>query len=161
MIEPRWIEIASAEAWAGVREVPGAGNSPQVLVYHQATTLRATEDAVPWCAAFVGYCLRLGGFRGTGSAAARSYLRWGQAIDPAPFGAVVVMSRGASSPPASVIDAPGHVGFLVGQPRPDEVLVLGGNQDDAVNVRAYPTSRVLGYRWPTNADRLLPVQGGE
>ena len=43
----------------------------------------------------------------------------------------------------------GHVGFVVGRDATGNIMVLGGNQSDAVNVRAFPASRVTGYRWPT------------
>lgn len=46
--------------------------------------------------------------------------------------------------------AAGHVGFLVGETDGD-VLLLGGNQSDAVTVAAFPKSRLLGLRWPQEA----------
>jgi hypothetical protein len=27
-------------------------------------------------------------------------------------------------------------------------MVLGGNQSDAVNIKPFDTSRIVGYRWP-------------
>ena len=154
IVEPSWLIVARREAWSGVREIPGPPNSARVLSYHAATTLRATQDAVPWCAAFVCWALHEADYRSTRSAAARSFLGWGLDLDTPAHGSIVVLSRGANAPPATVRDAPGHVGFLVGRPRQDEVLVLGGNQADAVNVRAYPLSRVLGFRWPLREDRI-------
>ena len=71
---------------------------------------------------------------------ARSYLRWGAALDEGRFGAVAVLSRG--SDPAA-----GHVGFLLGETDAHFVL-LGGNQGDAVGVAAFPKTRLLGFRWP-------------
>lgn len=38
-----------------------------------------------------------------------------------------------------------HEYGIGGQPA---LLVLGGNQGDAVNVRSFPRERVIGYRWP-------------
>jgi hypothetical protein len=35
-----------------------------------------------------------------------------------------------------------------------DLLILGGNQGDAVNIRAFPRGRVLAYRWPPG--RELP-----
>ncbi|MCK9912991.1 hypothetical protein MXD81_27815, partial [Microbacteriaceae bacterium K1510] len=61
---------------------------------------------------------------------ARSYLQWGEALGEARFGAIAVLSRG--SDPAA-----GHVGFLVGETQ-GHVVLLGGNQGDAVGVAAYP-----------------------
>ena len=58
-------------------------------------------------------------------------------INPA-VGSIVVFERGSG----------GHIGFVVGRDYNDNLLVLGGNQSNAVNVRSFPRSRVLGYRWP-------------
>ncbi len=71
---------------------------------------------------------------------ARSYLRWGAALDQGRFGAIAVLSRG--SDPAA-----GHVGFLFGE-TDAHVVLLGGNQGDAVGVAAFPKTRLLGLRWP-------------
>ena len=51
-------------------------------------------------------------------------------------GAIAVLSRG-SDPTL------GHVGFLVGS-TPTDVILLGGNQGDAVTVAAFPRARLLG-----------------
>src|SRR6185295_11570122 len=56
------------------------------------------------------------------------------------FGAVAVLSRTADP-------TLGHTGFLVGETA-DSVVLLGGNQSDAVTVEAFPRSRLLGLRWP-------------
>jgi hypothetical protein len=60
---------------------------------------------------------------------------------------VVILSRGDNPPPASVIAAPGHVGFVSNyRASAQQVTVLGGNQGDAVSLVSYPTARVLGVR---------------
>lgn len=50
----------------------------------------------------------------------------------------------------------GHVGFVVGKDSAGNLMVLGGNQGDAVNIRPFAMSRVSGYRWP---DSLPPSIG--
>lgn len=50
----------------------------------------------------------------------------------------------------------GHVGFVVGKDKLGNILVLGGNQGDAVNIKAFPAYRVAGYRWPKEV--ALPVK---
>lgn len=150
MIEPDWMAVALEQAHRGIDEIPGAEHNPQIVRYFTATTLRATEDEVPWCAAFACWCLDQGGWLSTRSARARSFLEWGTPISMPVFGAVVVFSRGQSP-------TQGHVGFVYGQVRQDELLVLGGNQGNQVDVSVYPASRVLGYRLPDT--RLAPVMG--
>lgn len=131
-----WFLIAQKEV--GIVETPGPKNNPKILKYHQATTLKATADEVPWCSSFVSWCLEESKHKSTKSAWARSYLNWGKKLDKPVLGCIVVFSRGDNS---------GHVGFFVSQTS-TSILVLGGNQDDQVKYKYYPKARLLGYRWP-------------
>lgn len=149
MTEPEWLRIARIESMHGVKELPGPQvNDARILWYHESTTLKAEVDEVPWCSSFVNWCMREAGVDGTSSAWARSWLEWGRVLKVPAYGCVVVLKRGVAQPGPEVIRAPGHVGFYVGHGCLTEVLVLGGNQDNAVNVRPYDEARVLGYRWP-------------
>jgi uncharacterized protein (TIGR02594 family) len=150
MIVPAWLRVAEAELRRDVVEVPGDEHSPQILAYHAATSLRASTDEVPWCAAFVCFCLQLAGRETTNSARARDYLGYGVELVYPAHGCIAVLQRGSGAQPGvDVIDAPGHVGFIVGEASPDEILLLGGNQGDRVCVRPYPVARLLSCRWPT------------
>lgn len=96
---------------------------------------------VPWCAAYVNAVLSKSGHVGTDSLAARSFLKWGDAVNQPQVGDVVVLSRG--DPHGSK----GHVGFYAGPgDTPGTVKLLGGNQGDTVSKRDFPVERVLGYR---------------
>ena len=136
-----WLEIARGEI--GVKEIAGELANPRILEYLRSTSLGAWgqgRDETAWCSAFVNWCVVQAGIEGTGSAMARSWLGWGVECAPEP-GCIVVLKRG--KPPS------GHVGFLDEWSGPDNTIrLLGGNQQNAVNVTTYPTSRVLGYRWP-------------
>lgn len=137
---PEWMQRAEAELAAGVREVRGPEANPRIVEYHAATSFEATSDEVPWCSSFVNWCLQHAGYEGTRSAAARSWLTWGEPLDEPRYGCIVVLSRG-SNPKR------GHVGFCV-QHRDEEVRLLAGNQHDAVTIEAFSTARVIAYRWP-------------
>lgn len=141
MDEPTWMQVARGEL--GVHETPGPASTARILDYHNATTLKATSDEVPWCAAFASWCLEQAGVPSTRSAAARSYMTWGKALSSPRPGCVVVLRRGSNP-------AQGHVAFFVKrQPGADHVLLLlGGNQGDKVCISHYPEDYVLGYRWP-------------
>jgi uncharacterized protein (TIGR02594 family) len=147
-----WMKIAKGEV--GVKEKPGSGDNQRVLEYHKlgAPKLSAQSDSVPWCAAFVGWVLRTYGAPITGEAAARSYLTWGYKIPSFRPGCIVVMKRGDSS-------WQGHVGFGV-ETGLFSVKVLGGNQNDEVNISSYPRSKILGYRWSKYLDSA-PIKGLE
>src|SRR5688500_1271289 len=101
-IVPPWRPIALAEI--GTVEAPGVSNNSRILAYQATTTLKASQDAVPWCSSFTNWAITQAGIKGTGSAAARSWTSWGKAVPAGTLGAVVVMSRGSNP-------ALGHVGF--------------------------------------------------
>ena len=93
-----------------------------------------------WCAAFVDSTLKQSGMQGTGKLNARSYLDWGQEVNQPQAGDVAVFSRGDPN------GWQGHVGFFKGYDENGNILVLGGNQGDAVSVAAYSPDRLLGFR---------------
>ena len=131
------------------REIPGDEDNPRIVLYHSSTSLGATDDEVPWCSSYVNWIMAAADIPRTGSARARSWLYWGKALDWVPYGAVCILKRGGGNQPGpEILEAPGHVGFVVGDAGMDKVLILGGNQSNAVSVKSYPVSQVLGYRWP-------------
>lgn len=144
-----WLKLAYAEL--GTKEIPGPDSNPTVEQYYRDAVKQSFRDDVPWCAAFVGSMLRRAGYASSGSLWARSYLNWGVRLnDPKP-GAITILSRGNPSQ--------GHVGFFIGK-QGNDILLLGGNQRDAVTIAHYPRSRVLGYRWPI-AKTKEKVNGNE
>lgn len=128
-------------AWRelGIHEIRGRVSEQRIIAYDATTSLRATSDEVPWCSAFVNWVIQQAGYRGTGSAAARSWLNWGSTITQPEYGAITILSR---DDPAQ-----GHVGFWV-DADDERFWLLGGNQGDAVSVASFSPNRVLGYRWP-------------
>lgn len=133
-----WLDVARAEI--GVHEIAGRQHNKRILEYHQATTLRATDDETPWCSAFANWCFQQVGITGTRSAQAISWGSWGVEVDEddAREGDVVYFSWGGGK---------GHVGFVVGFTK-TMVKVLGGNQDDMVCEKSFRKSSVAGYRRP-------------
>jgi uncharacterized protein (TIGR02594 family) len=136
--EPLWLTLARAEI--GTKEAPGYANNPIVQGYYVDAGAGKLPDSVPWCAAFVGAMLRRAGISPSGYLAARSYLKWGKVLSSPRLGCVVVFRRGGSP-------WQGHVAFFLSS-RPGALSVLGGNQDDAVNIKTYQSRLVLGFRWP-------------
>lgn len=107
------------------------------------------KDEVPWCSAFVNGVAFILGLRRTRSAAARSWLNLEGKVDPLSavpgFDVVVLKRGGADQPGPEVVNAQGHVGFFLGWTG-DEVVVLGGNQSNAVTIEHFKKDRVLGIR---------------
>lgn len=134
---PNWLKIA--ESQRGQKEIRG-GENPKIIEYHDSCTLHAKEDEIPWCSAFVNWCMQKCGFKGTRSAAAKSWLQWGRELADTEYqpGAIVVFDWQNGS---------GHVGFMYDWDE-NGVTVLGGNQSDTVNETRFKWDNVVGVRWP-------------
>ena len=66
--------------------------------------------------------------------------------DSPQIGDIVVLRRGTGPQPGPEdTTAPGHVGLFAGY-EGGNVLVLGGNQGDEVNISRYDRGRILGIR---------------
>jgi uncharacterized protein (TIGR02594 family) len=137
-----WFALAQREMDTGVDELPGADrHNPRIVEYHQSTSLLATDDETPWCSSFVNWCFEQAGIHGTNSARARSWETWGQQLRKPRRGSVTVFWRETKA------SGKGHVAFFF-EEKAERVLVLGGNQDNQVNIKSYPKTQLLSYRWP-------------
>lgn len=144
-----WIDFAME--YLGLEEIKGPHHNPKILEWWQKIGATFTDDETPWCAGFVGGILAEASLKNTGSAMARSYVTWGQGVPGPVFGAVVTFWRKSMDSPS------GHVGFIVGKDQNDNLMVLGGNQGDEVNIKPFSRERVLSYRWPEG--ELIPPYG--
>ena len=125
----------------GTTEGPGPEDNPAVMEMYASVGHDWVEhDSVAWCAAFVGHCLERAGLRSTRKLTARSYLDWGVPVEMADAqpGDIAVIPRGSSS-------WQGHV-FFIDRIEGAWVWGLGGNQGDAVNIKRYRVSKLLGVR---------------
>lgn len=130
-----------AQDYSGTTEGPGPEDNPAIMEMYASVGHDWVEhDSVAWCAAFVGHCLEKAGLRSTRRLNARSYLEWGIPVDleEAQEGDIVIFARGSKA-------WQGHVAFFV-KTAGAMIEVLGGNQSDAVNVKRYAKSRLLGVR---------------
>lgn len=144
-----------ALGWLGLREADGDGDNPIIVSMIREcapSRPRLWRDSTPHCSAFVNFCMKTAGFKGTGSLAARSWLRWGTELRPqeARYGDVVVLWRGVPMPGPV---GPGHVGFL-DHIEGGMVHILGANQKNRVGVDPYSMRRVLQFRRVTAKLRL-------
>ena len=78
------------------------------------------------------------GVRSARTDGAKNWLQWGQELKSPVDGCVVVFTR----------EGGGHVGFVTGEDVNGNLLVLGGNQSNEVNIKSFAKSRVTGYRYP-------------
>lgn len=112
---------------------------PSSLIIVRGETL--TPVMTGNCSSFVNWCFKQVNIKGTNNAAARSWLNWGTELKEPKQGCVVIYWRVAPD------SWQGHVGF-VDRVEGGKIYTLGGNQGDAVSIKSYPKSQVLGYRWP-------------
>lgn len=151
MKEAIW--LTEARRNIGITEIKGAKHDGNILHWLEELKAWWRDDETPWCGVFVAHCMKAAGqplpkywMR------AKDWLNWGDSIAAPCIGAVVVFTR----------DGGGHVGFVVGKDKSGNLMVLGGNQGDAVRISAFPMSRVSGFRVPVGytpyvSDRVLPV----
>lgn len=94
---------------------------------------------IAWCSAFITAMERRAGHKGTGDLLARSYLKYGfkVPINDAKLGDIVVFKRGKYPH--------GHVGYFV-RFEGNNVVVLGGNQDNSVKYSIWSQDKILGVR---------------
>lgn len=146
MIKPPW--LVEAEKYIGTQEIKGPDHEQLILKWWRDIKRGGIkDDETPWCAAFVGACLEAVGIRSTRFESAKSYLSWGQELHNYELGCIVVFTRAGG----------GHVGFLAGRDTQGHIMVLGGNQSDAVNVKAFDLARVAGFRWPVGTPLPVPA----
>lgn len=152
MSELPW--IAEGRRLIGLQEsLNGNPSNPEVLqMWRDIKRGGIKSDKIPWCAAFVGSMLERSGIKSTRFESAKSYLNWGEVIEKPCYGCVAVFTR----------DGGGHVGFVVGITRMGNLLILGGNQSDAVNIKSFARNRVSGYRWPVGVENQnIKLEYGE
>jgi len=122
----------------GEKERRGGENNVILKYFSEIGFPEIKEDEVPWCSAFVNWCVMKAGLPITKNLAARSWLGWGKKVMVPEIGDIAVFRRGTTG-------WQGHVGFYV---KNDGfyVWVLGGNQSDEVRISKYPGTELLGYR---------------
>lgn len=123
-------------------EYPGSKHNPDVLKYFDATRYNGADwitDETAWCSAFMNWCAEQSGLEKSGELNARSWLKVGEEVNEPLPGDVIILWRESKN------SWKGHVGLFVRE-KGESVFVLGGNQNNEVNISPYPKDRVLGYR---------------
>lgn len=142
--EPSW--LINARKFVGTSEIKGPKHNSKIVQFWIDMKAPFRDDETPWCGAFVGAMMANNGFPPyPAGASARAWLKFGSRIDRPAVGCIVVFWRGSPK------GFSGHVGIVVGQDQFGNLLVLGGNQGDAVSIKPFGRDRVLGYVWPPTA----------
>lgn len=114
---------------------------------------------ISWCSAFTGSMLVRSGVDIRQNKSPRPvessqyWLSQGVKLAEPEYGCVVVFDWGAGK---------GHVGFCTGKTSTGSLIILGGNQNSAVNEKAFLTRQVAEYIWmegtPFVPEGYLPLR---
>ena len=146
MSELSWIK--EARKHNGLKEIVGGKHNPILLAMLKVMGSFSSEsrawwqdDETPWCGLFVGY---------TQGIAGRYVIKeWFRAkswqsdqltkLDKPAYGCIVTFTR----------EGGGHVGYVIGQDKQGNLMVLGGNQRNMVCILPFAVKRATGYYWPS------------
>ena len=124
----------------GVREVLGSNDNHRIMQYfNDIGHTWVKHDETAWCSAFANWVALQAGYKHSGKLNARSWLNVGEETKNPKIGDVVVFWRDSKR------SWKGHVAFFIKE-KNDYIWVLGGNQNNEVNIKAYPKSKLLEYR---------------
>lgn len=135
---PRWMR--TAKAFTGLQEVRGPRHSNIIIGWLEKLGAWWRDDETPWCGVFVAYCMKEAKLPFPKMyMRAKAWAEYGSLLrrDRLSIGAILVFDRAGG----------GHVGFYVGEDA-GHYYVLGGNQNNAVNVMKLGKSRLVASRWP-------------
>lgn len=153
--ELKW--VSEARSNIGLSEIVGAKHNAKILEMWK-TGFTATgqverlkekvwqNDETAWCGGFIAYIFaKVGLVKHIPKyfPMARAWAKVGTKLDMPAYGCLVVFSRGNM----------GHVGIVVGQDKNGNLMVLGGNQANAVNIKPFSKNRVIAYRWCGTQDK--------
>ncbi|MBB5351072.1 uncharacterized protein (TIGR02594 family) [Haloferula luteola] len=141
-----------ARTYLGCREIPGSRDNPLIVAWHRRIATWISDDETAWCSAFANAMCQDCEYERSGKLNARSWLEVGQSVELAQAkpGDVVVLWRGSRS------GWEGHVAFFEHyNANRDLIYMLGGNQNNEVNVTGYATNRLLSIR------RIRPLSRAE
>ena len=126
----------------GFRADGGASRVLPVAERYRGTNPTGRSRA--WCAVFANMILARTGYRGTGSAAARSFAQYGRAASGPALGVIAVW--------------PHHVGFVVAAAGPGRIRVVSGNHNHRVEESTYATRGVMAFRYPDRGHGMAGVR---
>ena len=132
--------IQTALSQYGIREIVGANHNDEILKYfHDIGHEWVKDDETAWCSAFANWVCHQVCVERSNKLNARSWLEIGESTQNPEIGDIVVLWRESQN------SWKGHVGFFISQTESD-IFILGGNQNNQVNIKPYPKYRFLDYR---------------
>lgn len=149
---PLWLQAGLA--LIGVKEGPGSKDNKAIIDWAKdeggSIAETYTHDSIPWCALFANHTLTKAGLKGTETLWALDFAgKWPSVkLNGPAIGAFAPMLRNGG----------GHIGIVVGKDQHGNIMLLGGNQSDAVNIKPFARSRLnKGFWWP----KSVPVPSAQ
>jgi uncharacterized protein (TIGR02594 family) len=122
----------------GVREFVGGTHNSIIMNWAKEVGLEKIykSDEIPWCGLFIAYCCKMAGLEVVSKPLwALSWSNWGMNVTEPMLGDILTFRR----------DGGGHVGIYVGEDK-THYHILGGNQNNAVNVVRISKTRLVKAR---------------
>jgi uncharacterized protein (TIGR02594 family) len=141
-----WMKIAWEEETKKLKET---GSNKEIQKFFDGTPYEQSmkngttnESDISWCATFVNWVMTKYGYKGVEGYNAVRALKWadwaeGVDIKKPIYGAIAVKRRTGG----------GHVGFVAGK-KGNKIVILGGNQNNALNCSKYSESEFFAYLVP-------------
>lgn len=132
----------------GQKEIAGSKANQFIVDTFQYTSLKnhklALSDETAWCAALANAALRKNGMKGTNSAAAKSFDKYGEEA---------TLDRGMVVTTKNPKTGQRHVTFCAKKPKAgDKTFIgLGGNQGNALKESTYQIAHIVAIRKPVPA----------
>ncbi len=126
----------------GVTEIVGRKHNPTIVNYFKEIGHKwVITDETAWCSAFVNWVALKTNVTRSGKLTARSWLNVGIKVKTPQLNDLAIFWRDKKS------SWKGHVGFFIGYSESrNYIYVLGGNQNNQVNIKKYPAYRLIGFR---------------
>ena len=131
-----FVKIALKEV--GIAESHGKDHNKRVLEYQATTSGKYTDDETPWCGAFISWVLTKANIKHGIKIPerARAWSSFGSPTNNPIVGTIAVKSRVGG----------GHVCIVVGKDKDGNLLCVGGNQNNEVNIGTYKKEVFESFR---------------
>jgi len=135
-----WIKIGLKEV--GTLETIGNESNSRIEYYHKVAGLPWAKDQVPWCGSAMAYVFQKAQIPlPNNPARALSWSRFGISLDTPIVGCVAIKYRNGG----------GHCGIVLAI-KGQYLLLLGGNQNDAFNIKVYRVSSFNWFQYPKSKE---------
>ena len=145
-MKPNTEMYLKASEFYGLEELQGEKHNQIILDWFADIGFEWVKtDETAWCGCFINWVALKCGCERSFKLDARSWLKTGKEVAIPQLGDIGVLWR------ERITGWKGHVGLFAGKDSKGNIYILGGNQNNRVNIKLYKKERLLGYRKLTSA----------